>query len=258
LFLAGVVPGIVLALAMMAYVSFVAKRRDYPLTGNPVSVRRVLHEGRRGFIIFLMPVVVVGGIVGGAFTATEGAAVAVVYALFIGFVVTRQLKLRHLPRALLRAAITSSVVGALIAFASTVTFLFTIELIPLVLVELLQAITTDRYLFLLIIMIILAIIGMFIEANAAFIMLVPLFAPLAMQYGIDPLHFGFLFVLNIVIGSITPPVGVLLFVISGITRLPIGALVVETWPYVVLQFAVLALCVVWPDLVLALPRAFGL
>lgn len=258
LFLAGVVPGIVLALAMMAYVSFVAKRRDYPLTGNPVSVRRVLHEGRRGFIIFLMPVVVVGGIVGGAFTATEGAAVAVVYALFIGFVVTRQLKLRHLPRALLRAAITSSVVGALIAFASTVTFLFTIELIPLVLVELLQAITTDRYLFLLIIMIILAIVGMFIEANAAFIMLVPLFAPLAMQYGIDPLHFGFLFVLNIVIGSITPPVGVLLFVISGITRLPIGALVVETWPYVVLQFAVLALCVVWPDLVLALPRAFGL
>lgn len=257
LFLAGVLPGLALALLMMGYVTWISYRRGYPLTGEPLSIRRIARELRRGMVIVLMPVVVVGGIVGGVFTATEGAAISVVYALFIGFFVTRQLKIRQLPQALLRAAITSSVVGALIAFASTVTFLFTVELIPQYLADVLRAVTDNKYVLLALVMLILAVVGMFIEANAAFIMLVPLFAPLAVQYGIDPLHFGFLFVLNIVIGSITPPIGVLLFVVSGITRLPIGRLIGDIWPYVLLQFGFLALCAAWPSLVTFLPRQFG-
>ncbi|WP_142847169.1 TRAP transporter large permease [Telmatospirillum sp. J64-1] len=257
LFLAGVLPGILLALLMMAYVSWVAWRRNYPPTGEPISIRRILHECRRGLVILFMPVVVVGGIVGGAFTATEGSAIAVLYALFIGFVVTRELKVKDLPGVLLRAGVTSAVVGALIAFASTITFLFTIELIPQALADLLRSLTANKYVMLTLVMVILAIVGMFIEANAAFIMLVPLFAPLAIEYGLDPLHFGFLFVLNIVIGSITPPIGVLLFVISGITRLSIGQIVSGIWPYVVLQFGFLALCMFWPALVTTLPRMLG-
>jgi TRAP-type transport system large permease protein len=257
LFLAGILPGILLGLILMAYVSWVAWRRGYPLTGEPISLRRILHESKRGVAIVGMPVVVVGGIIGGAFTATEGAAIAVLYSLFIGFVVTRELKLSHLPKALLNAAITSSIVGALIAFASTITFLFTIELVPQTLAEYLRWFTTDKFVMLALVMVILAIVGMFIEANAAFIMLVPLFAPLAIEYGVDPLHFGFLFVLNIVIGSITPPIGVLLFVVSGIARLPLTQLVVDIWPYVVLQFGFLAICLVWPSLVTFLPRALG-
>lgn len=257
LFLAGVLPGLVLALMMMGYVTWTAWRRGYPLTGEPVSLRRIVHELRRSLLIVLMPVVVVGGIVGGVFTATEGSAISVVYALFIGLFVTGELKLKQLPRALLRAAVTSSVVGALIAFASTITFLFTVELIPQYLADVLREFTSNKYVLLALIMLILAVVGMFIEANAAFIMLVPLFAPLALQYGIDPLHFGFLFVLNIVIGSITPPIGVLLFVVSGITRQSIGQLIVDVWPYVLLQFGFLILCMAWPDLVTFLPRQFG-
>ncbi|PAU74053.1 TRAP transporter large permease [Halomonas salipaludis] len=257
LFLSGVLPGILLAFILMCYVSWVAWRRGYPFTGEPISLKRILRELRRGLIIVLMPIIVVGGIISGAFTATEGSAIAVLYALFIGFAVTRELKIKDIPGVLLRAAITTSIVGALIAFASTITFLFTIELIPQALSEWLRAVTDNKYLMLVIVMIILACVGMFIEANAAFIMLVPLFAPLAIEYGLDPLHFALLFVLNIVIGSITPPIGVLLFVMSGITRLSIGKIVSAVWPYVIIQFGFLSICMFWPALVLTLPRLFG-
>ncbi|PMR78787.1 TRAP transporter large permease [Billgrantia endophytica] len=257
LFLSGVLPGILLAILIMGYVSWVAWRRDYPPTGDPISLKRILYECRRGLVIILMPVVIIGGIISGAFTATEGSAIAVLYALFIGFAVTRELKIKDIPGVLLRAAVTSSIVGALIAFASTITFLFTIELVPQTLAEWLRGVTDNKYLMLALVMLILAVVGMFIEANAAFIMLVPLFAPLAIEYGLDPLHFAFLFVLNIVIGSITPPIGVLLFVMSGISRLSIGQVVSAVWPYVILQFGFLVLCMFWPALVTTLPRMFG-
>ena len=111
--------------------------------------------------------------------------------------------------------------------------------------------------FIALVMVMLLIVGMLIESNAAYIMLVPLFAPLALSYGIDPLFFGFLFMYNLVVGMMTPPVGVLLFVMSGITRVPIGTITREVLPFVALQFGVLGLCVAFPSLVLWLPGLFG-
>jgi TRAP-type transport system large permease protein len=257
LFMAGVIPGLIMAAGMMALCSYIAWRRDYPLSGEPFQFRRVLAELRRSLIVLLMPIIVIGGIVGGAFTATEGAAIAVAYALFIGFFVTRTLRLKDLPHAMFHAALVSSILGALIACASVMTFLFTVDLIPLWLTETLQAITQDRHVFLLLVMLALVVVGMFLEANAAYIMLVPLLAPIALKYGIDPLHFGFLFVLNLVIGGLTPPVGILLFVLSGITGISMGELVRNVWPFIVVQGGVLVLCAVFPQLVLWLPRLMG-
>lgn len=257
LFIAGIVPGIILAIAMMITCSIMARVRGYPATGEPFRLRVFLVELRRSFVIFMMPVVVVGGIVGGAFTPTEGAGIAVVYALIIGFFITRQLRLADLPQLMFRAAVTSAVVGALIAFASCVTFLFTIDLLPMRLAAGIQAFTQDPYIFLLLVMLMLIVVGMFIESNAAYIMLAPLFAPLALAYGLDPLHFGFLFVLNLVIGMMTPPVGILLFVMCGITRISLTSLIAQVWPFVLVQYLVLILCFAFPQIVLFLPRALG-
>ncbi|MDN2582103.1 TRAP transporter large permease [Aquibium sp. ELW1220] len=257
MFMSGVVPGLILFVSFMVLCWFIAWKRDYPLAGTPVSLANILHQTRRSFVVFLMPVIVIGGIVGGIFTPTEGAAVGVCYALFLGFFVTRKLELGHLPEVLLGAAKTSAMVGAMIAFASTVTFLFTIDLLPMKLAGLLQGLTDDPFLFLCLIAVMLLVVGMFLESNAAYIMLVPLFHPIAMQYGLDPLHFGFLFVLNLVIGMLTPPVGVVLFVVCGITGVKMGELVRESWPFIATMYAVLVLCMVFPGLVTWLPERLG-
>jgi tripartite ATP-independent transporter DctM subunit len=257
MFMAGVVPGLMLFVALMALCWLISWWRDYPLTGQPLSLATALREIRRSFLVFLMPVVVIGGIVGGAFTPTEGAAVGVCYALLLGFFVTRQLKVADLPGVLLTAAKTSALVGAMIAFASTVTFLFTLDLLPFKLAQMMQGITEDPLLFMGLITLMLLVVGMFLESNAAYIMLVPLFHPIALQYGIDPLHFGFIFVLNLVIGMLTPPVGVVLFVVCGITGVKMGELVRESWPFIAAMYAVLFLCILFPSLVTALPEALG-
>jgi tripartite ATP-independent transporter DctM subunit len=205
----------------------------------------------------MMPVVVIGGIVGGAFTATEGSAIAVVYALAIGFLVTRKLSLADLPEALVRTAITSAVVGAMIAFASVVTYMLTIDQLPTKLLALIQSLTDSPIGYLLLVALVLFVVGMFLESNAAYIMLVPLLHPIAIKYGIDPLHFGFLFVFNLVIGMLTPPVGVVLFVICGLSGLTLGELTKHIWPFIVMMYGLLFVCMFFPQIVLTVPRALG-
>ncbi len=257
MFMAGIVPGIILVTVMMIMCSVIAIRRNYPTTGHAFSWVRIGHEIKRSIIIFMMPVVVIGGIVGGAFTATEGSAIAVIYALLIGFFVTRRLKLADLPEAMIRTAITSAVVGAMIAFASAVTFKLTVDMLPAKLAEMLRAFTSDPIVFNLIVAAALFVVGMFLESNAAYIMLVPLLHPIALSYGIDPLHFGFLFVFNLVIGMLTPPVGVVLFVLCGIAGIKMGELVKHVWPFIAAMYALLFVCMFYPPLVLTVPRWLG-
>lgn len=257
MFMAGVVPGLIVTVGFIALCSWIATRRGWAVTGEPFRLAVVLRELRRSVIVLAMPVLVIGGIVGGAFTATEGSAIAVVYAVAIGFFVTGTLKLADLPQLVVRAAITSAVVGALIAFASVITYLMTVDLMPQKLSQLLRGLTTDPLVFMMLVALLLFVVGMFLESNAAYIMLVPLLHPIAIQYGIDPLHFGFLFVLNLVIGMLTPPVGVVLFVVCGVTGVRMRELVVNVWPFVALMYAVLALCMLVPPVVTALPRLLG-
>jgi tripartite ATP-independent transporter DctM subunit len=257
MFMAGVIPGLLITAGFMLICSWVCWRQGYPPTGAPFRILNLLRELRRSLIVLLMPVIVIGGIVGGAFTATEGSAIAVVYALLIGLFITKKLRFRDLPEALLRAAITSAMVGALIAFASAVTFLLTVDLLPQKLASGIQALTDNPLVFMLLVAAILFVVGMFMESNAAYIMLVPLLHPIALQYGLDPLHFGFLFVLNLVIGMLTPPVGVVLFVVCGITGVRMGQLVGAVWPFIVWMYAILFACMLYPPLCLWLPKALG-
>lgn len=258
LFMAGVVPGLILTVALIATTTVIVWLRGYEEADEePLSAPGVMRQLLRSTPILLMPVVVIGGIVAGVFTATEGAAVAVVMALLIGFFVTRRLRISDLPHCLLNAATTTAVVGALIAFASTLTFLLTIDLLPMQLAALVESITTDPLMFLILVAIMLFFVGMFIESNAAYIMLVPLFHPIAVSYGIDPIYFGFLFVFNLIIGMLTPPVGVVLVVICGVTNIRMGELIRHVWPYVVVMYALLATCIAFPPLVTALPHALG-
>ncbi len=257
LFMAGIVPGLLLTVLFMAVASLMSVRKGFKLTGEPFALRRALIETWRAMPVLAMPFVVVGGIVGGVFTATEGAGIAVAYALLVGFFVTRKLRVDDIFPALFNAAVGAAMVGALIAFAAGVTFLFTIDMVPSRMAEFIKALTSNPTLFLVLVMSMLIVVGMFIESNAAYIMLVPIFAPVAVSFGIDPLLFGFLFVFNLIIGMMTPPVGVVLFVMSGITRVSMGNLIRNVWPFVAVQYLVLVLCVLFPGIVTWLPRALG-
>ena len=257
MFMAGVVPGVVITIGFMALCSWIATRRGWTTTGDAFRWGRLFSELKRSAIVLLMPLLIIGGIIGGAFTATEGSAVSVIYALILGFGITRTLKISDLPGIILRAAITTAVVCALIAFASVITYLMTVDLMPQKLSALLFSITKDPIIYLLLVTVLLFIVGMFLESNSAYIMLVPLLHPIAIQYGIDPLHFGFLFVLNLVIGMLTPPVGVVLFVVCGVTGVRMRELVTNIWPFVAWMYAVLLLCLFFPAIVTTLPRAMG-
>lgn len=257
LFMAGIVPGVLLALGFIGIASFISWRRKYPPTGEAFNARNAWVQFRKAHIILFMPIIVVGGIIGGVFTATEGAAIAVIYSGVVGLLVTRKLSLSDLPGCLFRAAVTASMVGALIALAATVTFLLTVDMVPQQMADWVKGMTSDPMVFVLLTMLLLVVVGMFMESNAAYIMLVPLFVPIADAFGLDPLWFGFLFMFNLVIGMMTPPVGVLFFVMSGITRVPMGAIIRESMPFVIFQFGMLLLCVAFPSIVTALPRALG-
>jgi TRAP-type transport system large permease protein len=257
MFMAGVVPGVLITIGFMGLCSWIATRRGWTTTGEPFKWGRLFSELKRSAIVLFMPLLIIGGIIGGAFTATEGSAVSVIYALILGFGITRTLKLSDLPGIILRAAITTAVVCALIAFASVITYLMTVDLMPQKLSALLFSITKDPIIYLLLVTVLLFIVGMFLESNSAYIMLVPLLHPIAIQYGIDPLHFGFLFVLNLVIGMLTPPVGVVLFVVCGVTGVRMRELVTNIWPFVAWMYAVLLLCLFFPAIVTTLPRAMG-
>ena len=257
LFMAGTIPGILLTAIFMFQCWYIARKRGYPVEGSPISMRNIVTQTRRSFLTLLMPILCIGGIVGGVFTATEGAAIAVVFALVIGFFITRTLKWADLPKVLLNSALMSGVVGAMIAFASTVTYLLTVDLLPQALSEWISALTTSPIVFMLIVMAMLLVVGMFLESNAAYIMLVPLFHPIALKFGIDPTLFAFLFVFNLVIGMMTPPVGVVLFVVCGMTGVKMGEVVRHAMPFILSQFAVLLACLFFPPLVTWLPKMLG-
>ena len=253
LFLGGVLPALLIAGGMAVYVALACYWRGYPLTGEPVRLANVRREGLRALPVLAVPVVVIGGIIGGVFTATEGGAIAVVMASLIGLFYTRELKLRDFPEALLNAGITTGIVTIIIAAAATVTFVFSINMLPRQLSALIQSLTDDPQTFLLLIFGTLILIGMFMESTAAYVMLVPIFAPIAASYGIEPLHFALVFILTLIVGMLTPPVGTLLFVASGVSGLKVGEIIRDVTPLVLIQFAVALLVLLFPAVFLWLP-----
>ena len=257
LFLSGVIPGIMMGLGMMAIAYFIARKRQYPIRKGHLTSREFLGRLWRVLPALMMPVIVLGGILGGAFTPTEAGAVSVMYAVLVGLFVTRELKLSDIPPALLRAGTTTAIVFLLIATANGVSWLLSTRQVPILISAYLKSISPSPLVFLLVVNLFLLLVGCLMETAAALIMLVPILAPIAASYGIHPLHFGFLVVMNLVIGLLTPPVGVCLFVCCGIANISLERLVRAVWPHLVWQIIVLALVTYFPELALWIPRLFG-
>ena len=257
LFLAGVVPGLVMGLGMMVIVYVIARKRGYEAKRRRASLRETAEAFAAAIWALLMPVIILGGILGGVFTATEAAAVAVAYAIFVGVVITRELRWRHVVHALSRCVNVSAVVFLLVAMSSIVSWLLTASLLPATLASTLRAISSDPAVFLFFAIVSLVLIGCVLDNIAAMIMIAPILTPTAEQYGIDPLHFGMIFVLSSVLGMLTPPVGAVLFTVCGVAKVPMEGVVKESLPLLGWLLAVLLAMTYMPPLALALPNLFG-
>ena len=257
LFAAGIIPGLMLGFTMMGLSYFMAIRYNYPRETEPFGIRRIGREFLSAGPALLAPLIILGGILGGVFTATEAAAVAVLYAFFLGMVVYRELSLRKLADIFIQAGTTTAVLLLIIGMANIFAWVLTAEQIPTRIAQAMLSVTDNRYLILLFINVLLIFIGMFLEGGAAIIILAPTLLAVANAVGIIPLHFGLVMVLNIVVGLLTPPLGVCLFVVSGVTGLELSLIIRSVLPFLAVEFAVLMLVTYLPSIILFIPNLLG-
>ncbi|GAB1400629.1 hypothetical protein MASR1M66_20840 [Aminivibrio sp.] len=203
------------------------------------------------------PVIILGGILGGVFTPTEAAAVAVIYSFFVGKFIFREIAWKDLPGILFQSGITTGAILLIISLANVFAWVIAANQVPLKLSSLFLSATDNPYVFLLIVNILLLLVGMFMETGAAIILLAPILAPIAVQMGIHPLHFGFVMVLNLAIGMATPPVGVCLFVSCGITGLSLERISAAAMRFILAQIVILFLVTYIAPISLILPKFLG-
>ena len=255
LFLGGVFPGILLGIALMIYMYFLAVRRKYPLDAK-APLRDVLVAAGKAVPALFMPVLILGGILSGMFTPTEAAGVACVYSIIVGVAIYRKLNFKNLPDVLLKAGLESGMVMLLIAMSEPFAWIVAVDQIPQLLIEWLSALTTSPWIILLFINIFLLLLGIPMETAPALVIVTPVLAPIAAHLGIDPVHMGIVICLNLVLGLITPPVGAVLFSICGITGMSLDRLSRAIWPPFLVSLVVLAIVTYVPWLSTFLPRLF--
>jgi len=256
LFLGGVIPGLLMALAQMILVVASARRRNFPV--EPATPLRALPRITwEAFPALMMPVVLLGGIYSGIMTPTEAAAVAAGYALLISIVIYRSVTLRNLYSSLLASARTSASIGMLIGGALVFNYVVTVENIPEGVRALLTGYELSPVGFLLLVNAILLVLGCVLEGTAILLIVVPVFIPAAQALGIDMVHFGVMVVVNIMLGLVTPPYGLLLFVMTSITGVPLRDIVRDVLPFLAAMIAALAVITFVPETVLWLPRLLG-
>ncbi len=256
LFIAGYIPGMLVGLALMIVVYIYAKRKGLPKLPR-VSFKKLFLDFRRAILSLTLLIIVVGGIVAGVFTATEAAAIAVVYAIILGFI-NRELKFSDFKPLLLRSARTTAIVMFLIATSMAMSWLFSFEGIPEMLTSALLDNVSNPIIIFLMINIILLMVGTFMDMTPAVLIFTPIFLPVAMALGMHPVQFGMVIVLNLCIGICTPPVGTLLFVGSGVAKVPVTKVIKPLLPLLAVMTLVLMIITYFPGLSLWLPRVFGL
>ncbi len=257
LFAAGIIPGLLLGCSMMVLSYVLSIRHRYPKETGPLSVVIVFREFFSAVPALLAPVIILGGILGGIFTPTEAAAVTVLYAFLLGTVVYREISLADLADVFVQCGITTAVLLLIIGMANIFAWVLTAEQIPSRIAEAMLALTQNPYLLLMLINLFLLFIGMFLEGGAAIIILSPTLLAITQSLGIDPLHFGIIVVLNLAVGLLTPPLGVCLFVVCGVTRIPFPEIVRAVLPFLAVEVVVLLIVTYFPWLILFIPRALG-
>ena len=256
LFLGGVVPGLLMAGFQMALVAYDARRRNFPVE-PPTPLREIPGVTWRALPALMMPVVLLGGIYSGITTPTEAAAVAAAYALLISVVLYRSVSFADFYRSVLASARTTASIGMLIAGALVFNYVVTVENIPHSLSVLLTSWELSPIGFLLLVNVILLLLGSVLEGTTIILVILPVFIPTANALGIDLVHFGVMCVVNIMLGLVTPPYGLLLFIMTRIANVPLRDIVRDVLPFLYTMVASLLVITFFPDTVLWLPRLFG-
>jgi tripartite ATP-independent transporter DctM subunit len=256
LFLGGVIPGLLMALAQMGINSYMAHKHDYPVE-KPIPLREWPMITWVALPALLMPVILLGGIYGGVMTPTEAAAVAAAYAFLVAALWYRNISFADTYQAVLNSSRATASIGMLIAGALIFNYVVTIEQVPNTVRGLLASYELSPLMFLVAVNIILLVLGCLLEGSTIILVILPIFIPTAKALGIDLVHFGVIAVVNIMIGLITPPYGLLLFIISAISGAPLRAIIRDTMPFVWAMLAALAIITFVPDTVLWLPRLLG-
>ena len=257
LFLAGVIPGAMVGIGLMLMVKFMANKYDFPVATNKYSWPERGQASIKAFFPLLTPVIILGGILGGIFTPTEAAAVAVAYALFIGLFVLRTLKISDLSGVITRAGITSSVVLLLVGAAMAFKTVVSLSHAPEQLAAFILTLTSNPLLLLFLINILLFIVGMFLDAGPAIIILGPILGPIFIGLGIDPIHFAIIMSVNLTVGLATPPMGLVLFVASAVSGERVEAIAKAILPFLAVEIVVIFLLTYIPALSMTIPRLTG-
>jgi tripartite ATP-independent transporter DctM subunit len=250
LFMAGIFPGLLMGLALVVTWAIVA-RKDQVRVSERVPLRRRLQVTVNAFWSYLLAIVIIGGMKMGIFTPTEAAVVAVVYSLFVGLFIYREIKVQQLYRIILAAAKTSSVVMFLVAAALVSAWLITVANIPRQIVEILRPFIDNPTLLLIMLMLLVMVVGTALDFAPTVLILTPVLMPLVREAGIDPVYFGVLFIINNAIGLLTPPVGTVLNVVCGVGRIPMHDVIRGVMPFLMSQVVVMGLLIAFPSLVMA-------
>jgi len=258
LFAAGILPGLAMGLFCMAVIAGLGRRLQLPKGSERPSLLRVARAFRRSLSALIMPVIILGGILSGVVTPTEAAAIAVFYALALGMFVYRLVRFADLVDMLVRTARVTGVVFLIIAAASILSWWMTYMQLPQMITHLFLGVSSDPATIILMILLLLLVLGMFMDINAILIILGPILGALATSIGMAPVQAGLMIVLALNIGLMTPPVGASLFVLSSITGERIESITAAMWPFVIAEVAVLFLVAYWPSLTLTVPRLLGL
>lgn len=256
LFIAGYLPGILVGLGLIGVAAVLSVMRNYPV-GERVRFIESLKKFFDAIPSLLLIVIVIGGIIAGIFTATEASAVAVIYSLILSVFIYREVKLKELPGILLKTVETTAIVMLLIGTSKAMSWILSYENIPQNISATLVGLTDNTFVIFLIINLILLIVGTFMDMTPAVLIFTPIFLPIAVQLGMDPIHFGIMMVLNLCIGLCTPPVGSVLFVGCGIAQTSITKMIRPLIPLYIAMILALLLVTYIPELSLALPRFFG-
>lgn len=254
LFIGGFVPGVLMGLGLMIYSYYVGKKRNYKGRETKAPTGEILKSAKDAFLALLMPVIIIGGIMSGKFTATESGAIAVFYAIVVGMFVYRELKMENMFQVLVNCAKSTGQVLIVVAFASLFTWIITVNQIPQQISAYLSSAISNKIMLLLVINIILLIAGTFIDTTSALVIFAPLFIPLVTAFDVDLIHFGLIMAVNLTIGMCTPPLGVCLFVSGSIAKVSLKEQMRDLLPMVGILIIILLIITYIPQTVLFLPN----